>query len=191
MFARTERIAGTAAMVAVWGWMALLAGFLFQATESSVPWETMSLILSVAGLIVGLASLVALSGLLVQVGDARDMWRNVAFVLAILGVAVLTFLTWFTPLWAGLLSAASLIAAFRLRAAGLGSTTGRRAFVAAWPLSFGTFVLLDAIKLGRIDEYGDYPWAGGIGVAIWCGLFAVGLATHAKGLRVDEAAATA
>lgn len=186
MFARTERIAGTAAVVAPWGWLALLAGFLFQSAESAVPWETLSLILSVAGLIVGLASLVALSGMLVQVGDARDVWRTVAVVLAILGVAVLTFLTWFTPLWAGLLSAASLIAAFRLRAAGLGSTTGRRAFVAAWPLSFGLFVLLDAMKLGRIDEYGDYPWAGGISVAIWCGLFAVGLATHAKGLRAES-----
>lgn len=35
------------------------------------------------------------------------------------------------------------------------------------------------------------PWAGGINVAVWCGLFALGLTTHAKGLCPDDLAATA
>ncbi len=140
------------------------------------------------GLIVGLATLVALNGMPAPVDGARDTWRILALVLAVLGVGVLTIMTWFTPLWGALLSAASLIAAFRLRTATLGSKLGLWAFAAAWPLSFGIFVLLDAMKFGRIDEYGDYPWAAGIGVAVWCGLFALGLAMHAEGLRSDAAA---
>ena len=155
------------------------------------PLPTLYALLVAGGLIVGLATIVALNGMLARVGGARDPWRIVALVLAVLGVGVLTLLTWFKPLWGALLSAASLIAAFRLQAATLGSKVGLWAFAAAWPLSFGLFVLLDAMEFGRIDEYGDYPWAGGIGVAVWCGLFALGLAMHLKSLRSDAGAAIA
>ncbi len=35
-------------------------------------------------------------------------------------------------------------------------------------------------------SYGDGPWAGGIGRAGWCDLFALWLATYAKLLRSDD-----
>jgi len=166
----------------------MLAGMLVHAADSIVPWETVYSLLSAGGLIVGLVTLVALNGMLARVGGVRDMWHTLALALAVLGVGVLAFVTWFVPLWAGLLSAASLIAAFRLRAAMLGSRVGLWAFAATWPLGMGLFVLLSAMKFGRVDEYGDYPWAGGIGGAVWCGLFALGLASHAKLLRSVDGA---
>lgn len=185
MIARLNRSAGTAAAVAAAGWLVMMAGILVHAADSVFSWETVYSLLSAGGLIVGLVTLVALNGMLARVGSARDMWRTLALVLAVLGVGVLALVTWLIPVWVGLLSAASLIAAFRLRAATLGSQVGLWAFAAAWPLAMGLIVVLSAMKF-RVDEYGDYPWAEGIGVAVWCGLFALGLASHAKLLRSES-----
>jgi len=191
LIARLNRSAGTAALVAAVGWLVILVAFLVLSADGLVPWETVYALLMAGGLIVGLATLIALNGMLARVAGARDKWRIGALVLAVLGVGVLASLTWFNPAWSGLLSAASLITMYRLHAAGLGSKVGLWAFALAWPLSFGLFVLLDAMEFGRIDEYGDYPWAGGIGVAVWCGLFALGLAMHVKWLRAGDGAAVA
>lgn len=187
MLARLNRSSGSAAGAAAAGWLVMLAGFLVQAADNPLAWNVDHSLLVAGKLIVGLITLIALYGMLARVGIARGAWQMAALALGVVGVVALTVVTWFTPLWSGLLSATSLIAARRMLSAGVGSKAGFWAFAAAWPLSIGLFVLLDAMQLGRVDEYGDYPWAMGISVAVWCALFAFGLATHAKGLRVEEA----
>lgn len=191
MLARLTPYAGTAAVAAAAGWLIMLVGFMLQSADNIVPWEPLYNVMTAGGLIVGLATLVALNGLLARTGKAVDTWTILTVVLAVLGVAALTAVLWATAVWSALLSAASVIAVLRLRAAAPDSKVGLWAFAAAWPLGFGLFVLLDAWKIGRVDAYGDHPLAAGIGLAVWCGLFALGLAMHAKWLRSDGEAATA
>lgn len=176
MLARLATYAPAAARVAIVGWMAMLAAFLLLAADSGGSWERIYTALSVGGLIVGLATLVALIGLLQRSGTTPGVSGTAALVAAVVAVAGLTAFTWASIVWSGLFSLASVIALWRLRAAGIGSKVGTWALGAAWPVGFGLFVLLDQLRFGRVDEYGDYPWAGGIGQAVWCGLFALGIA---------------
>jgi len=188
MVASLTRSAGTAALVAASVWLIGLVGFLVMGAGVLSSWQTTYTLLTAGGLVAGLATLVALNGLLSRAADGAAGWRWAALGLGALGVVVIGLVLWAYPLWTALLSAASVIVVYRLRGVALVPKLGPWAFVAAWPLSFGLFVLLDAIKLGQVDEYGDYPMAGGIGIAVWCGLLALGLAVYGRWLRQQEAA---
>lgn len=71
--------------------------------------------------------------------------------------ALATVVSWFVPGWAGLLALGFILAAVPMLIRGVAPRLPLLAVMLAWPLALVTFSVLNPMKLGEIDGYGDYP----------------------------------
>jgi hypothetical protein len=84
------------------------------------------------------------------------------------------------------LTAAAIIAVWRLRAVGLGGRLTDLSLVVAWPAGALVAIVGEAVKIGPRDYYGDYPWAFQAGLTVAIVLFAAGLAGVSARLRAEQ-----
>jgi hypothetical protein len=122
-------------------------------------WEAPYIIFTLA-LVVG-ATLTLGVGAQATRESARPRLRMAGLAVSALG-AVASFIgAWALPLWMTLLGAG-----FAMLAAAAGSAQRRPLALLAVGQLAGIAVLIAAIEaeVGRVDEYGDYPLAGGIAV---------------------------
>lgn len=175
----------TAAIVGLWGQ--------FHMTE---VWSDERLPV-IAALIIAaqLCTLFALAGTLTRTGGGRDPLAISALVLGGISVLATSAMPWGWMFSALPLAVAALLVALRLRANGLGSPA-HWLLVAAWPLGTATLVLMEALRVGPQDSYGDYPaaWHTGFSLAVAVfplGLVVVGLWLHSEEPAVVPGGATA
>jgi hypothetical protein len=158
-----EQMSKTLPAIAGFGWLIVLALWAVSALlERRQPWEgTPQLLFSVGALVLTASGVVML--LVMYSGRAAASHPRLAKVgLGIVGLGVVASLVaWAVPLWATiygigmvvLLMGGVLPAASKLLAASfLGSTVA--------------FIALTEIEVGTPNEYGDYPIAGLIAVAL-------------------------
>ncbi len=169
----------------------VVAGFaVLLAASPADEWETQYIAATIAGVVGGLLTATTISKLLARGGKPAGL-TSPAVLLALAGVVLVGAIYWATPVWTVLFTAAALLTAKSLPDWLGRSRIGFWTLVAAWPASFGLFVLLDRVTFGPIDDYGDYPWAGGAGLVLWCLLFAASLALRASETESDPLPAAA
>lgn len=123
-------------------------------------WEVAYAVLVLA-LLVGTAASVS-AGALATHDSVRPRLRIAGLVVSCLGCAVAIVGAWALPVWMTLLGVG-----FALVAAASGPSRRRALALMAAGQLIGVVVLIAGIEasVGRRDEYGDYPAAGGIAVA--------------------------
>ncbi len=179
------RAAGTFAIVAAVAWLIAAPTALIgvRSGEGDVPYYMLALVVFSASA----CTTVALHGLLRRSGGGRDAVTLVATLLAILGTLMLGVVIWAWIIGVGLLTIAALISVLRLRSARVGSTLGGVLLVAAWPVGIAIALLLDGLRVGPIDSYGDAHLAQLIGFAVGCIAFSAGLFVCGRWLRGERA----
>lgn len=185
---RFTRGAGTGALVAASFWVISAgAGTYGQASlltewnqRSYAIWNTLTAIAVVA-------TVVAVAGGLTRAGGRRDTLTVAGLGLAVIGGVLLIGGTWAWPMTSLALAAAGLLVVLRLRATGLASPTDWLLAV-AWTIGIGTLILLEELKVGSIDSYGNHEIAAVAGFALAATMFAVGLAGLGARLRVEQPA---
>lgn len=183
---RLTHHAATAALVATGFWiLSALSGIWGQGSlptewtyRNYAIWEAMT-----AGAV--LATVVAFAGVLLRDGGRRDTMAIAGIGLAVMAGALLIIGTWAWPMTSLVLAAAALIVVVRLRASGLGSASDWLLAI-AWPLGIGTLMLLEQLKVGPIDSYGDHDIAAAAGFALAATMFAIGLASLGARLREER-----
>ena len=186
---RLTRTAGSFALAASIAWLVAAPAALIGA--GSDEWEAHYLTLALVVFVASACTTVAVFGLLRRAGGARDATTVVAMLLAILGTLVLGLVTWAWIIGVGLLTIAVLVTVLRLRSARLGTTIrtmiGSVLLVIAWPLGIATALLLDTLRVGPIDSYGDAHIAQLIGFATGSVLFSAALFLLGRWLRSETA----
>lgn len=176
---RLTRAAGTFALIAAVAWIAVAPAAVLGA--GSEDWELRYTTLALLSFVAAACSTVAIFGLLQRAGGGAA--AAVALTLAILGTLVLGIVTWMWLIGVGLMGIASLIAVLRLRSARLGRVLGHVLMVCAWPIGVAVAVMLDMMRIGPIDSYGE-PYLGQlIGYSTGGILFAAGLVACGTWLR--------
>ena len=178
------RTAGIFALAASIAWLVAAPAALIGA--GSDEGGTHYLILALVVFVASACTTIAVFGLLRRAGGARDATTVVATLLAILGTLVLGVVTWAWIVGVGLLTIAALMTTLRLRSAGIGSTLGGVLLVIAWPAGIATALILDTLRIGPIDSYGDAYIAQLIGFATGSILFAAGLFMCGRWLRSER-----
>ncbi len=143
----------------------------------------------IAALIIAaqLCTLFAIAGTLTRTGGGRDPLAISALVLAGISVLATSAMPWGWMFSALPLAVAALLVALRLRANGLGSPA-HWLLVAAWPLGTATLVLMEALRVGPQDSYGEYPAAWHTGFSMAVAVFALGLVVVGRWLHSEEIA---
>lgn len=174
---RTMTLAAVIAWLVV-GVAGIIDGFVDYGDGWAVPYTTFALALAVG------AALSLAVGAQATRESARPRLRIAALAVCALG-AVLSFIgAWALPLWMAILGAG-----FGLLAASANPAQRRPlALLGAGQLA-AIAVLIVGIEaqVGRVDEYGDYPLAGGIAVLVVAATAIVALLT----LTFDRRGATA
>ena len=184
---RFTRTAGYVAIAAAIAWVAA-GGFTVIGQTSLVTefselkyfvWA--SLILVAAG-----ATFVAFLGLLRRAGTAGDRQARFATLLVLAGVFILVAFAWFWPAGAALLTLGSLLVVRCARAAALPLDAWSWWLVLAFPAGIGLFLGLWLLRVGPVDEYGNYPLAFVSGTIVATVLFAGALARIGRWLSNEE-----
>jgi hypothetical protein len=96
-----------------------------------------------------------------------------------LGLLVAFIGTWAWPAWGLLLAVASLLTVLRKRSSRVDDRDSRRSsdwlLVGAWPIGVALAILLSQLRVGTLDENGDYPVSTGVGFGVGALLFAAAL----------------
>ena len=182
------RAAGTSALIAAGLWIAAAVAALWGQFDMTEVWSDeifpyfMALVIAAL-----LCTLFTVAGTLTRTGGGRDPLTISALVLGGISVLVMGAMPW---TWVGSalpLTVAALLVTLRLRTNGLGSPA-HWLLVAAWPLGSATLVLMEALRVGPVDRYGDYPAAWHTGFSLAVALFALGLFSIGRWLRSEEPA---
>ena len=144
-------------------------GFRSCFVDDGDEWEVAYMIFSVA-LLVAATSTVALVAA-VTGADARRRLRLAGLVIAGVG-CVSAIVAWALPLWMTLLGGGLAIVAF---ASARQQRRGIALLAGAQLLGIATLVGASAAQIGRRDEYGDYPAAGGIALTVTAVIVAIAL----------------
>ncbi|MDP1876358.1 MAG: hypothetical protein Q8M17_02200 [Actinomycetota bacterium] len=141
---------------------------------------------SVLAAIAAIATSVAIAGMLMRSGGVRGVAPIVA--LAAMGLAALMMATapWAWVFTAVPLTAAAIIAVWRMRAVGMGGRWADLSLVLAWPAGVLVTVVGEAIRIGPRDYYGDYPWAFQAGLTVALLLYCAGLVGMCARLRAEQ-----
>ncbi len=186
---QTTRSAGTVALVSAALWVIAAVLSLLGAGGK---WELKYALFSAAVLVAAATFTFVVAGALLRSGGIRGWWPGITLATSLFSVLCALVVTWAWPLWAAPLTVAALLTVIRLRSAelSLGATRGPMdwVFVAAWPIGFATFVLLDALKVGSVDEYGDRFVANRVGFGLGTLIFAAGLVRFGRWLRSEHPA---
>lgn len=178
--------AATAALLAAGFWIISAVSGLWGQGSLFTDWTQFDYGLWTASTAVAvLATIAVLAGVLLREAGPHGVLTFAGIGLAVLGGALLILGIWFWAASGLVLAAAGLIVALRLRATGQGAPTDWL-LAAAWPIGTGTLILLEELKIGPIDSYGDHKVAAMVGFTIAATLFAIGLAGLGARLRNEK-----
>lgn len=171
------RRSGTTIIAAGVLWLAALglaiAADVLEATSGTFDGteETLWGIMTVAIVTAGLLTVAGLAGL------RRDLVMGragmVGLIFAGLGTAF-GVVAWAFPIWGGLLGIGMLIFSLALIRQGQAPRWATISFGFGMLTGIAIFFLLDLLKVGSINSYGDYPVAGNIGAAVMLTTSALG-----------------
>ena len=169
------RAAGTIAYVTAAFW--LLTGVVAAVTILTDPDDITWLYPAATGLAVLsiLATIAVMVGVFVRSGGVGDALPVVALGLMVLAVLLMAVAPWAWVFTAVPITGAAVIAVRRMAAVGLARPWSDWALMLSWPAGAGMVLLLEALRLGPQDSYGDYPWAFLAGFSIAVVGFAAGL----------------
>jgi len=182
------RAAGASALIAAGLWITAVIAGLWGQFDMTEVWSDeifpyfMALVIAAL-----LCTLFTVAGTLTRTGGGRDPLTISALGLAGISLLVMGAMPWTWVASALPLTVAALLITFRLRANGLGSPA-HWLLVAAWPLGSATLILMEALRVGPVDRYGDYPAAWHTGFFLAVALFALGLIVIGQWLRSEEPA---
>lgn len=180
--------AGTSALIAAGLWIPAAVAALWGLSDVIGGWNQGSYAITMALVVAALlCTLVAFAGMLIRTGGGRDPLTIFALVLGGLSVLVMGAAPWSWVVSALPLAVAALLVTLRLRTNGLGSPT-HWLLVAAWPLGSATVILMEGLRVGTKDSYGDYPVAFMTGFTLAATLFALSLVSIGQWLRSEEPA---
>jgi len=182
------RAAGTSALIAAGLWITAAVTGLWGQLDMTEAWSD-AIVPVIAALFFAalLCTLFTVAGTLTRTGGGRDPLTISALVLAGISVLVMSAMPWGWTFSALPLAVAALLVTLRLRANGLGSPA-HWLLVAAWPLGSATWILMEALRVGQVDSYGEYPAAFHTGFALAVALFALGLIAIGRWLHSEEPA---
>lgn len=183
---RLTRTAGTFALLAAIGWFAVAPAALIGA--GSDDWEVRYATLAMVTFVSAACSVVAVYGLLRRAGGGADAVTIVATGCAVLGALVLGIVTWMWLVGVALLTISAVVTVLRLRTAHAGGSAMKVLLAAAWPFGIAVAVVLDLLKVGPMDSYGDHFLGQLIGFASGAVIFGAGLLMAGTWLRGEEAA---
>lgn len=180
------RAAGAVGYVAVVLWLLAAAArgldsFVVPESDSRM-YATVSVLAAVATI----ATAVAIAGMLVRSGGVRGAAPIVALAAMVLATLMMATAPWAWVFTAVPLTAATIIAVWRMRAVGLGQRWTDLSFVLAWPAGVLVTVVGEAIRIGPRDYYGDYPWAFQSGLTFAVLLYCAGLIGASGRLRTEQ-----
>ena len=128
---------------------------IFDDTERAI-WAVMTVTIVTAGLL----TLVMMVG----IRDELELGKTGIIGLGLATVGTATgIVAWAFPFWGGLIGIGMLIFGIPLIRQGTAPRSPSIAFGFGMLAGIALFMLLDAMKLGPIDSYGDYPAAADIG----------------------------
>lgn len=181
------RISGAVALVTAALWC-LVAALNWWASELYAPF-TEERWMFVMGVVFAalLGTVLVAVGMVIRLGR-RDLVPLVALA-GVLGAMGFTATAWMWPVWGLLIGGGCLLVLVRWRGS-VGVRLADWALVAAWPAGLGAVVALSFLKAGPIDEYGDYPAAVVVGLAVAAVLMTVGLVS-VGGRMIGEKSADA
>lgn len=117
-------------------------------------------VMTIATITAGLLTLALMVGIRHELGLGKA--GVVGLGLVALGTAA-GIVVWAFPLWGGLMGIGMLIFSLPLIRQGRAPRSAALAFGFGMLAGIALFFLLDALKLGPVDSYGDYPVAADIG----------------------------
>jgi hypothetical protein len=178
--------AATAALVAAGFWIMSAVSGLWGKGSLLTDWTDLDYAIWTALTAVAvLATIVVVVGVLLREDGRHGALKIAGIGLAVIGGALLIVGTWAWAATSPVLAAAGLVVALRLRATGLGAPTDWL-LAAAWPIGIGTLILLEELKVGPTDSYGDHEIASLTGFTLAATLFAIGLAGLGARLRNEK-----
>ena len=125
-------------------------------SAEDIIWGVMTVGIVTAGLLT--------LAMMVGVRRELDLGRAGVVGLGLVGLGTgAGFIVWAFPLWGGLMGIGMLIFSLPLIRQGNAPRSAAIAFGFGMLAGIGLFILLDAMKLGPVDSYGDYPDASDIG----------------------------
>jgi hypothetical protein len=155
---RFTQAAGTSALVAAVAWLTAIPAGMVGATNLLMRWQVSSYVVwALLVLVASVATTITLVGLLKRSGGTHDAYAFGAIVVAVLAAMLLAVFTWGWIVGATLLSVAFLLTVLRVHAAGLGAGPADWLLVAAWPIAVVISRVLSILRIGPVDDYGDYP----------------------------------
>lgn len=181
------RAAGAVAGVAAAAWLVSVLAGLWQNEFFVSPWsQDRYWVWTVTAVLASIASGLVLAGMLARTGS-RGLSAVIAFTLLSLGGLMAGLATWGFVAWGVLLSLAFLPAVLSARAVAGRSAPSDWLLVLSWPTGSVLVVVLEALRVGPIDGYGDYPLAFAIGYVVAALSMASGLVGVGRWLRSEEA----
>lgn len=144
-------------------------------TESGDSWGVGYALFTVA-LLLGAVSTLLIAAVASREGS-RPRLRVAGLVVSGLGCAVAVMAAWALPVWMALLGAG-----FALVGVGAGPVRGRLLAVLAAAQLVSIAVLIAGIEaeVGRRDEWGDYPAAGGIALVVVASITVAAIVTQSR-----------
>ena len=171
------RRSGTTIIAAGVLWLAALglaiAADVLEATSGTFDGtaETLWGIMTVAIVTAGLLTVAGLAGLRRELTMGKA--GIVGLILTGLGSAF-GVVAWAYPIWGGLLGIGMLIFSLALIRQGQAPRWAATSFGFGMLTGIAIFFLLDLLKVGQINSYGDYPVASNIGAAVMLATSALG-----------------
>ncbi len=177
----TTRATRTQILMAGLAWLVIAGGGAMEAVRGGDEnWELHYAVFSIALLLAAVASV----GVAAQATSDRSGRPRLRIGgLAVCGLGCLAcVVAWASPLWMGLLGLGFLILAVA------SSPRQRRAVALLAAGQLGAIAVLVAgitAEIGRADEYGDYPAAGGLALVFLAAVTLVGLYQLSQAITVD------
>ncbi|MDO8308693.1 MAG: hypothetical protein Q7V58_10110 [Actinomycetota bacterium] len=141
---------------------------------------------SVLAALATIATAVTIAGMLVRSGGVRGVAALIALAAMVLAALMMATAPWAWVFTAVPLTAAAIIAVWRMRAVGMGGRWADLSLVLAWPAGVLLTVVGEAIRIGPRDYYGDYPWAFLAGLVVALLLYCAGLVGVSLRLRTEQ-----
>lgn len=183
--------AGKLALIAAAAWCAVAAGWTasYLIEEATGEWEgTVAQpfwMLAASALLGGAALTVAVLVALHRRHGGLGIVGGTGIAIAGLGAAA-SFIGWFVWGWGLLLGLGTLLIAAAVLQRGMAPRLPTVLVALAWPVAGAIAGSLRMAEAGRRDEWGDYPLAVTVGLAVGCLAFAAGLAGLGRWMMHEE-----
>ena len=186
------RAAGVAAIVSAVAWccVALAWNGSYLAEQANGKWDGIPQGLFLAATLAMMAA--TATQLVTWIGlDKRHGGLGVLGTAGLVatGLGVLASLvSWFFPFWASILAVGTLLLATPMLRRGLAPRPATALAALAWPVGLATFIVLRALEVGPVDQWGDHPLAINVGLSVGAVLSATSLGLLGRWLAREEPA---